>query len=374
MDGTDSQLHVAHLTSVHEASDIRIFHKECRSLAAAGYQVSLVVANDRDEMRDGVQIVALGTASSRWSRMFVSPLKVLWKALQLRADVYQFHDPELIPIGMLLRIMGKRVVYDVHEDVPLDLLQKDYLPRRYAVPLSKAMAMLQYMADRVLSGIVVVTPGVAAPFRHPVMIRNFPLLEEFEEPGPAYQGRPQASVYIGALAPLRGTKEMAAAAAIAGQVGDRHLVLAGLMRDDPELQAQLDRDGDTGPVRYVGVLDRPGVRQLLDSSRMGLFISLPENLNLYTAYPNKVFEYMAAGLPVVVSDFPVLQEIVGGAECGLLVDPTDPEAIAEAMAWLFDHPDEAEEMGERGRKAVFEKYNFAGEAAELDRFYRRLCR
>jgi glycosyltransferase involved in cell wall biosynthesis len=121
------------------------------------------------------------------------------------------------------------------------------------------------------------------------------------------------------------------------------------------------------------VLDRDGVRALLDGARVGLFLSPPDYLPLFAAYPNKVFEYMAAGLPVVASDFPVLQEIVGGADCGLLVDPQDPSAIAEAVIWLIEHPVEAGEMGQRGRKAVFEEYNFSSEAERLDRFYRQLC-
>jgi len=367
------EVHVAHLTSVHPPFDTRIFHKECRSLADAGYTVSLVVPHTHDELRDGVNVLAVPLAASRLKRMFLTPLTVAWKALKLRADVYQFHDPELIPVGLLLRLLGRKVVYDVHEDVPLDLLQKTYLPRRAAVLLSHVVRRLHWLADRALSGIVVVTPGVAESFRDPVMVRNFPLLHEFSEPGPKYEDRAEVAVYVGALGPVRGTRQMVDAARISARVDGRHLALAGVIRDDPHLQACLAADPPDDAIRYLGVLDRPEVRHLLGSARMGLFLSLPEDLNLYAAYPNKVFEYMAAGIPVVASDFPVLREIVGETGCGLLVDPTDVEAIAQAMDWLFDHPDEAGEMGRRGRELVLERYNFSGEVAELDRLYRRLC-
>ena len=373
MSAADKPLHIAHLTSVHPPFDIRVFHKECRTLAAAGYRVSLVAVHSHDEVRDGVQLVAVPQAGSRLKRMLITPLQVLRKAWALRADVYQFHDPELLPVGLLLRATGKKVVYDVHEDVPLDLLQKDYLPRWLAGPLSRSARIMHKIADRFLSGIVVVTPGVAEPFRSPLMIRNYPLLHEFGSPGPAYGERAEISVYIGAIGPERGTQEMRAAAELSARAGERRLILAGIMRD-PTLEAQLEQDGPDATTSYVGVLDRDGVRDLLDSARMGLFLSRPDYLPLYAAYPNKVFEYMAAGIPVVASDFPVLQEIVGEEECGLLVDPTDVDAIAKAMDWLYDHPDEAEAMGRRGREAVMEKYNFSGEADRLDEFYRQLCR
>ncbi|MCP3990859.1 MAG: glycosyltransferase family 4 protein [Actinomycetia bacterium] len=368
-----SQLHIAHLSSVHPPFDIRIFHKECRSLASAGYRVSLVVTHSHDEMRDGVQLVAVPLASSRWKRMLVTPVHILRKALPLNADVYQFHDPELIPVGLLLRLLGRRVVYDVHEDVPLDLLHKTYLPSWVAKSLSLVAKLVHKVADLSLSGIVVVTPGVAEPFRDPVMVRNFPLLEEFTELGPPLDQRPEAAVYVGVMGPTRGTRDMTEVATILAASGERTIELAGSIRDDPELQAKLAADGESGPMRYHGVLDRDGVRSLLDGARVGLYLSPPEILAAVASYPIKVFEYMAAGLPVVVSDFPTLREIIGGAECGLLVDPRDPAAVAEAIIWMIEHPLEAEEMGRRGRKAVFEHYNFAGEAENLDHFYRQLC-
>ena len=120
---------VAMLSSVHPPFDTRIFQKEARSLAAAGYDVTLVVPHERDEVVDGVRIVALPPAGSRLRRMLAAPSRVLRAALALRADVYHFHDPELIPVGLALKLLGKRVIYDIHEDVPKSILGKTYFRR-----------------------------------------------------------------------------------------------------------------------------------------------------------------------------------------------------------------------------------------------------
>jgi len=374
MNSDNRLVHVAHLSSVHAPFDSRIFHKECCSLVDAGYRVSLVVSHTHDETRQGVEVVAVPRVESRLMRMLVTPIRVARAALTLQADLYQFHDPELLPVGFMLRALGKNVVYDVHEDVPNDVLQKNYLPRWLAVSLAKLVRSLHWFADRLLSGIVVVTPDVAAPFRAPVMVRNYPLLHEFEVPGPAFEDRPNAATYLGSLTPGRGSRQMRAAAHRVAVNTDRHLVLAGEIRIDPDLEAELANARPQGPVRYAGNLDRSGVRRVLDSSRMGLFLAQPASRNLYAAYPIKVFEYMAAGIPVVVSNFPVLEEIVGEIGSGLLVDPTDVDEIAKAMNWLFDHPDQAQEMGRRGRQATIERYNFAGEAVALNALYQRLLR
>ena len=371
---TESEpIHVAHLTSVHEAFDSRIFHKECRTLVDQGLQVSLVAVHSGDEVRDGVDIVALRAGHrARWQRMLLTPIELLFRAVRLRADIYHFHDPELIGVGLVLRALGREVVYDVHEDLPLTILTKPYLSDPVRRPLSRLARFVHRIADRAMSATVVVTPDVGKAFRDPVLVRNYPLMSEFAEPGPAYQDRPETCVYIGAITHHRGATRMREAVEAAGWDGTRQLVMAGPLRDD-DLGAALAHPGGLTAIDYVGILDRPGVQNLLNGTRVGVYVPQPENLGYHTAYPIKLFEYMAAGIPVIMSDFPVLREIVEGAGCGLTVDPTDAQALADAMNWLLDHPDEAEEMGRRGRKAVEDEYNFGAEGRSLAALYHQLC-
>ena len=121
-----STLRIVHLTSAHPSSDIRIFHKECKCLARAGYDVTLVAPGERDEMIDGVAVKAIPQSGSRYARMLLGPLRVLKTAWQLGPAVYHFHDPELIPVGIILRSLRRgKVIYDVHEDVPLQVRSEE---------------------------------------------------------------------------------------------------------------------------------------------------------------------------------------------------------------------------------------------------------
>jgi len=124
-------------------------------------------------------------------------------------------------------------------------------------------------------------------------------------------------------------------------------------------------------VDALGFVDRTGVREVLGRSMAGLVTFLPAP-NHIDAQPNKMFEYMSAGIPVIASDFPLWREIIAGNDCGLLVDPLFPEKIAEAIDYLVTHPEDAERMGRNGRKAVLERYNWQNEERKLLEFYERV--
>ena len=118
-------------------------------------------------------------------------------------------------------------------------------------------------------------------------------------------------------------------------------------------------------------MSRGGVKELLNSARAGLVLLHPR-INYVDALPIKLFEYMAVGIPVIASDFPLWRTIVDGANCGILVDPMKPEQIAKAIDWLLDNPREARKMGERGRRAVLERYNWSLEEKKLIELYDKL--
>ena len=129
---------VCHMTSAHEEEDIRIFRKECVSLAEAGYDVYLVERGDSYD-KNGVHIVGVGEIpTSRLKRMTEGAKMVYQAARALDADIYHFHDPELLPYGLKLKKAGKKVIFDSHEMYTEQIREKPYLPHWFARLLSHA--------------------------------------------------------------------------------------------------------------------------------------------------------------------------------------------------------------------------------------------
>ncbi len=363
---------VVHLTSVHGDRDVRIFHKECRTLAAAGYDVTLVAPSARpgEVTVDGVRILTVPQPRDRRER-FLRTVPAVWRtARRLGADLYHLHDPELIPVGFLLKATGARVVLDVHEDLPRQILDKPWIPGRLRRPVALGARLAEWTAARGFAAIVAATPAIAEhfPAERTIVVQNFPLLGElWAADGPPYAERPAEVVFVGGITEIRGALEMVAAMAALPAGGEVRLVLAGSI-SPPELEARMQRTPGWERVTYLGWQERDAVRDLLARARAGLVLYLPA-ANHLRAQPNKLFEYMSAGIPVIASDFPLWRRIVEEVGCGLLADPTDPRAIAEAIAWVLAHPREAEAMGRAGRQAVEERFNWEVEARELLALY-----
>ena len=367
---------VVHLTSVHSPSDIRIFFKECRSLAAAGYEVVLIAPGDKDRFVEGVQIRVIAKVARRFRRMTKTVLAVYRAAIREKAEIYHFHDPELIPVGLLLRMRGKRVVYDVHEDVPRDILSKYYLPVRLRSFIGNAVEIIENFAARRFFALVSVTPHITERFQNlnarVVTVQNFPLLDELtgDASATSWQQREAAVAYVGTITASRSIREMVRALGLLPGSCTAELRLAGTYSPE-SLRDEVTKLPGWERVRELGFLNRRGVKQTLGRVRAGLVLFYPEPNHIY-AGPNKMFEYMAAGIPVIASDFPLWREIVEGAGCGKLVDPLDPRAIADAIEYLLSHPEEAEAMGRNGRRAVEERYNWKNEEKKLLALYKEL--
>lgn len=360
---------IVHLTSAHPRNDIRIFIKQCRTLAAHGYDVTLVVADGQGNAHaEGVTTIDVGRPAGRLERIFKTTRKILDRAVALDAQVYQFHDPELLPVGLKLKNLGKTVIFDSHEDVARQLVGKPYLGPVSRRLLPALFSAYERFACARFDGIIAATPFIRDLFLQinpaTVDINNFPIIGEFEGARPRHLKRNQVC-YVGAISGIRGIRQLVEASTLL-QSGAR-LHLAGRFLD-PEAEAQVKAAPGWHNVVELGVLDRSGIRALLSQSIAGVVTLLPLP-NHVDSLPTKMFEYMSAGIPVIASDFPLWRRIVEGNRCGLCVDPLDPAAIAAAIDYLAAHPDAAASMGENGRKAIAKQYNWDIEATKLIDFY-----
>lgn len=366
-------MRVVHLVSTHAPTDVRVFLKEARTLAKAGYEVTLVAPAEESKLLDGVHIQPVPKAKNRVERFILGIWRIYRAALAAKGEVYHFHDPDLIPIGLLLRLGGKKVIYDVHEDVPRDILSKHWIPVWLRRIIAKAMSATEWLAAGLLSGIVTATPAIARRFppQKTVVIQNFPFREELVVEGSvSYTERPPNVGYVGGIEVIRGIREMVKAMECLPPALDAQLVLAGKF-SPPGLAQEVQQMPGWERVKFLGWLGREQIADVLSGIRIGLVVLHPVP-NFLESQPVKLFEYMSASIPVIAADFPLWRELVKGAGCGLLVDPLEPKAIAQAIQYLLEHPKEAGEMGLCGRLAVLEKYNWEVESQKLLEFYGRL--
>jgi len=363
---------VWHLTSVHDVDDSRILRRECKSLAQAGYDVALVVGRPPRDDVDGVRIVGVGAAKNRLDRASRVAWNIYRAARHARADIYQFHDPELLWVGLLLKLRGHKVVYDVHEDVPKQIMNKFWVPRWARRPLALVATLAEHVGASVFDAIVAATPAIAERF-HPnktVVVQNFPEVALAQPNGSdvAFEQRPFAFAYTGGLTEVQGVREIVATSMVLGP----HMpgALAGWF-DDDRLEAEMRATPAWRFLHYRGKLSQPQVMATIRSARSGIVLDRPIS-NYLDAYSTKMFEYMACGVPVICSDFPLWVQLIGDADCGITVDPLNPSAIADAIQKITAHPDEARRLGSNGRRAIIEQYNWESEFTKLDALYRRM--
>ena len=362
---------VAHLTSVHKDLDVRIFWKECVSLANEGYEVYQIIPNTKTRIFHNVQILSFQhQPKRRIGRIIGTVNRVLKKALEIDADIYHLHDPELLRIALKLKRKGKIVIYDSHEDLPRQVLAKDWIPKGIRNIISKRVEKFENKRIKKIDGVIAATPFIKDRFiqvnTNTIDINNFPILDELIINQDYTDKKENNICYVGGITTVRGITELIEAL----EHVDAKLLLAGNF-DSKSLRSELMQKRSWSKVEELGFLSREEVKNTYLKSKVGI-VTLHPIINYLDAYPVKMFEYMAAGLPVIASNFPLWKEIVEVNKTGICVDPLDPKTISDAINRILKNPKEAAEMGRNGKALVLTKYNWEIERQKLITFYAQL--
>lgn len=378
----DKKFKVCHLASKHKMNDMRIFEKECKSLAKAGFDVTLIGFGDtaKTEVIDGVRCISLFCPIKNNLELLRKRNKMsLETALEVDADIYHLHEPELLPVGMKLKRKGKIVIFDSHEYYGWQLRDNIHKIKVIKVPafLMKVFGNLYMHYEKhvcmKIDGVVqVCTMNGVDYFDHrcqkTLFIRNLPSLSDYTRKTPIDYSQGPAVAMIGGITKERGITQLVEAAHHA----KAKLLLAGAF-SPKTYETELKESPAYACVDYKGFLDKKGMVALLEEANIGASTLL--NVGQYDkidTLPTKVYDYMSMQLPVVISNTDFAQKMNEKYHFAICIDPEKPEDIADAIKWLKEHPEQAVEMGNNGRKAIEEEFNWEKESEKLVDFYKNL--
>jgi glycosyltransferase involved in cell wall biosynthesis len=357
---------ICHCSVIHRINDSRIFYKECVSLANAGYDVSIFAirvnnVNFNRLIYKGVFLHGLNN-----NRIF-NHFYLLLIILKKRYKIIHFHDPELIFIGFLLKLFGKKIIYDVHENYRQTIMNKKWVILPFRFIFSKILIFLEFISSIFFDLIITTTPVIANNFKYnnTHIIRNFPIISspEFFTSNVCNNN---VIIYIGSLSSMRGIKELITAAG--HLIGVSELWLLGPWEDE-SFKSECELMVGYNNTKYLGLVNHEDVKIILHKATIGICLLHPID-SFKDSYPIKVFEYMQSGLPILMSNFDMWQQLFGNS-CEY-IDPMNPLKIAEKIMEMLNNPDRLEEMSRECQILVNEHFNWNSEARLLIESYKKI--
>ena len=357
---------VCHLTSVHRSQDTRILKKECISLAKHGYEVYLV-AKGKSYIEDNVKVIGIGDISgNRIIRMIKVTRQIYKVALSVECDIYHIHDPELLPYCLKLKKLGKKVIFDSHESYSDTILEKKYLPkitRKFISFIFKKY--FKYVAKRIDSVICCyhqTKESLEKHNTHTPLVFNFPIVNEskFE------YTKGNKICYAGGL------MEQWNHHIVSDAINDSNVkyIIAG--KKTPYIDNLILNNSN---INYIGFMPFDEIYELYKNSQIGICILdyiKQCNGNTGNLSNTKFFEYLMAGLPIICTDFTLWKQIIDEYNCGICVNPNNTQEVRGAIMYLLNNYEIAKSMGENGRRAALEKYNWSTQEKILINLYKEL--
>jgi glycosyltransferase involved in cell wall biosynthesis len=375
------------LTTLHAPNDDRIYYKEVLSLCRKFSDVTLVAPIDGSQGPDidrRIRFLPLRQRGGPLGRLvkLLAATRVVWS---VRPDVVHFHDYDVLLVAPIMKYLLRcRLVYDAHEDYPASILISRWIPKALRRPVSRLVRFCELAFGRACSLIITADPPTAiylSQTRLPTyVVFNYPSLDLFSKEAHSEGDRPEfflghaVLIYQGTMSEERGLFHMTRALPkVISRRSDCRLLLIGLR--DTELRREAETLADRLGVRYaveiLAWVPHLELHGYIEQSKIGLIPWLPVEKHKHNI-PIKLFEYMACGLPVLAADLPSIRPYVEESAAGLLYDSTSPEALAEGVIAMLSDEETLRQMGENGRRAVQEKWNWDKMEARLFEAYDEL--
>lgn len=357
---------VCHVTSMHKPFDGRIFLKQCISLSKK-YEVYLIQANTPDQIKERVKVLGVDIPSGRLKKM-LTRRPVLEKALEVNADIYHIHDPELLSLIPKLKKKGKKVIFDSHENFPGVILIKEYLPLFIRKIVSRLYEKYERHNLKYCDAIISVTPDIVKRLSkinpNSYLITNYPIYKDVPD-----------------------NRKWGRSVCFAGGVNKEwmhHSIVESLVNTDaeyrivgvcayPEYEQRLKSLPGWKKVVMLGKIKHEEVNGFMQENSAGMALYTYDDANVNykegTLGNQKLFEYMMAGIPIITSHLRLWEELVKDNDCGLVVEPEDVNTISDAINYLVNNPEEARRMGDNAQRAVKEKYNWSTQEKTLFEAY-----
>lgn len=363
------------MTSVHPRHDIRVCEKECVSLVKAGYDTYLVVNDDKpDEEYKGIHIISTGAVDTvRVWRILRAPARVLKKALDVNAEIYHLHDPELLRISGKLMKAGKKVIYDAHEDTEKQIETKYWIPFFFRRLIGKMYAAYSHSKYSRMNGLISVTPSIIKKLKqynhNTVMVTNYPIVTDINNnSNDVSDDRQEKYIFFaGGISEQWCHKTIAKAVE---RIEGIKYYFAG--REYNGFVKEIELAGSK--VEYLGLLSHDEVLKYYKNSIAGMAVLKSDTQvgNDGTLGNTKLFEVMESGRPVICSDLNLWREIVGKYNCGICVESEDVSSIENAIRYLYKNPEVGNEMGKNGRNAVEREFNWSTQEEILFSLYKQI--
>lgn len=362
---------VCHMTSAHLAEDERIFFKEGISLEKKGYEV-YIVASGNSYIKNNIQIYGIGDkCNNRVGRIFITTRKIYKVAKKIDAEIYHFHDPELIPCALKLKKNGKIVVFDSHENTVEQIKEKEWIPTFMRSIIYKFFNYYQKRTCKKLDGIITVTPHILDYFKkinkNVQMVTNYPVYKEVDTNN--YGENPRSICFAGGIQSQWNHQNIIRAL---DNINNVQYVLCG---PPNEYLSELKNEKNWSKVDFRGRIPHEEVPDVLKRCCVGMSLVNHNNNvggKLGTLGNTKIYEEMMAGLPIICSNSILWTEMVNKYQCGICVDPCDVVAISGAINVLLNDTALAKKMGKNGQRAVREEYNWKSQEQILYQFYDEL--